>query len=188
MAPEVHEVKKFVGLPMSVVGPVDIGRLSRELEAIDNNLMQQQVVKQEPKLPKTSKLMDQLIELNKVDLLNKAERTRLMQFLKMLKEKAPVIHISFSADPSPLFTGNMVTWLRDNIHPLVLLTVGLQPNIGAGCMVRTTNKYFDFSLARRFDSQRELLMNKLRETTTGPATAATSAPEAAMAEPAGVAS
>jgi F0F1-type ATP synthase delta subunit len=70
--------------------------------------------------------------------------------------------MSFSADPSPQFTQKLAAWLRQEIHPFVLLQVGLQPNIGAGCVVRTTNKYFDFSLRERFKSKRPLLMEKLK--------------------------
>jgi hypothetical protein len=44
-----------------------------------------------------------------------------------------------------------------------LVRVGLQPNIGAGCVVRTTNKSFDFSLRRFFDSKHEFFMKKLHE-------------------------
>ena len=54
-----------------------------------------------------------------------------------------------------------MTWLRREIHPLVLMTVGLQPNIGAGCIVRTTNKYFDFSLRQDFANKRDLLQAAL---------------------------
>jgi len=177
--------KKFEGLPLQVVGPVDLGRLIRELEALDNNLLQQKLQKHEPKLPKTSKLMDDLISVNRLDLLDDAERKRTRDFLAAIKERAPVLHISFSADPSPAFVEKLMSWLRENIHPLVLLTVGLQPNIGAGCIVRTTNKYFDFSLGKHFGENRELLMSKLREVTTAKAPAA-SAPAPAAAPKAGV--
>jgi hypothetical protein len=53
--------------------------------------------------------------------------------------------------------------LRENIHPLVLITFGLQPNIGAGTVVRTTNKYFDFSLGQALAKNRTMLMAQLRE-------------------------
>jgi F0F1-type ATP synthase delta subunit len=150
-------------LPVSVVGPVDLGRLIREMETLDNELMQQELrAGTEVKLPKTSKLLDQTVELNKVDLLKADQRKQLQQSLTKLREKAPVLHISFSADPSPLFIEKMMTWLRAEIDPLVLLTVGEQPNIGAGCVVRTTNKYFDFSLREHFMKQRTLLMESLK--------------------------
>lgn len=157
--------RKFHGLPLSVVGPVDIGRLLRELDTIDNSLAQLSIRTpgQEVKMPKTSKIMDELIELNDLNLLQKSERVRAVEFLEAIKQRAPVLHISFGADPSPNFVERLMAYLRKQIHPLVLVTIGLQPNIGAGCTVRTTNKYFDFSLGTRLGKNRDLLMQKLRE-------------------------
>jgi hypothetical protein len=46
-----------------------------------------------------------------------------------------------------------------------LITIGLQPNIGAGCVVRTTNKYFDLSIKQDFLSKRNLLLEALKAKT-----------------------
>ena len=112
-------------------------------------------------MPKTSHLMDQIIQLNKLNLLQPPHRAALKQFLEAVKRQSPVLHISFSADPSPAFIEKLMAWLRKEIHPLVLLTVGLQPNIGAGCIVRTANKQFDFSLRQDFLEKRDLLRSQL---------------------------
>jgi len=155
-----------LALPSSVVGPVELGRLLRELEVLDNALMQLRLRTDKTlKLPPTSRLLDQTIELNKLKLLESADLQELQRFLLHVKAQAPVLHISFGADPSPLFTQKLVLWLRQEINPLVLLTIGLQPSIGAGCMVRTTNKYFDFSLRERFTKNRQLLISQLQEVT-----------------------
>lgn len=161
MAPDVQPTQ--YQLPTLVVGPVDVGRLHRELEFIHNTIASA-VLRGETdvKLPKTSHLMDQLIEINKVDLIVETDRARLGKFLTEIKAHAPHVHMSFSADPSPQFVQKLMMWLRTEIHPNVLLTVGLQPSIGAGCVVRTTNKYFDLSLAKDFSKQTPLLMEKLR--------------------------
>ncbi len=155
-------------LPLSVTGPIDVGRLLRELESIDNYLMQFHLKNEDDKakMPKTSKLMDNLLEVNKLNLVEPAHRQQLIGFLQETKEHAPVLHISFGSDPAPAFLEKLLTWLRREIHPLVLVTVGLQPNIGAGCLVRSTNKYFDFSLRENFTKNRVLLMSKLREVVT----------------------
>ncbi len=111
-------------------------------------------------------MLDELLQNNKINALVEVDRKRLLNFLMTVRAKAPIIHMSFSADPSPAFTQKLITWLRENVHPLVLLQVGLQPNIGAGCIVRTTNKYFDLSLRQHFANQQELLMVKLHGVTT----------------------
>lgn len=165
MAPKAHENQ--LALPLSVVGPVDLGRLIRELETLDGGLTEAELRKDaEVKLPKTTRLLDTLIELNKADLLNAEHRKGLLVHLRDIQTHAPLLHMSFSADPSPLFTDKLMGWLRNEIHPQVLLTVGLQPSIGAGCLVRTTNKFFDFTLRENFQQKSGLLMEALRKVET----------------------
>jgi F0F1-type ATP synthase delta subunit len=153
-------------LPALVASPADVGRLSHELELIAETLLQLglRAGGTEVKMPKTSHLMDLTIQLNKLNLLVAADRAALQRYLKALQQKAPVLHISFSADPSPAFIEKLMVWLRREIHPQVLLTIGLQPTIGAGCIVRTTNKYFDFSLRQDFVKKRGLLLAGLAAT------------------------
>lgn len=154
-------------LPLGVVSKVDVGRLVREGEAL-NDFLNQAAIRTPGtpmQLPKTSKLLDETINANKLNVLQEADRARLIAFIHEVKAKAPIIHISFSADPSPLFLQRLMTWLRAEIHPLVLLQVGLQPNMGAGCVLRTTNQYFDFSLRNRFAERSDVLAAKIRSAT-----------------------
>lgn len=155
-------------LPLGVVTKVDVGRLLRELEAL-NEFLQQSAVRQPGTpmtLPRTSRLFEELTTTNKLNMLHEDERQRLTVFLKDVKDHAPVLHMSFSADPSPQFTQKLITWLRAEIHPVVVLQIGLQPNIGAGCVVRTTNKYFDFSLRSRFKQNKDVLAKMIAGATT----------------------
>jgi hypothetical protein len=157
------EKYQMVGLPLLIAGPVDVGRLLRELGQLDEVLTQGELKHQtgEVKLPKTTILMDQILELNKLNILVHADRQRLNEFLEDVKAHAPVLHISFSADPAPNFVEKMMAWIRREIHPLALMTIGLQPNIAAGCIVRSTNKYFDLSLRKDFEKKRGMLRDAL---------------------------
>lgn len=162
-----HEVaanQSFLTLPDNVVGRIDVGRLLREAEALDNFLSQANL--RQPgaptNMPKTSKLLDEVIMVNKINVLIESERNRLMNYLMEVYSRAPTLHISFSADPSPQFLQKLIAWLRSEVHPMVLVQIGLQPNIGAGCVVRSTNKYFDFSLRQRFHDKRDVLSQRLR--------------------------
>lgn len=150
MAPK-SAADNFLKLPVSVASSIDVGRLLRETENIAN-FMDQASIRQPGtalKLPRTSRLFDEITTNNQLNALREEDRQRLTSFLQEVKAHAPVVHMSFSADPSPLFIQRLISWLRAEIHPLVLLQIGLQPNMGAGCVVRTTNKYFDFSLRSR---------------------------------------
>lgn len=164
MAPKANPNEEILTLPISVVTKIDVNRMRRELEAVDNFLSQSAI--REPgistKLPKTSRLLDELVMINNLNVLHEEDRRRLVNFLLEVYAKAPQLHMSFSADPSPLFMQRLTTWLRDEIHPLVLVQVGMQPNIGAGCIVRSTNKYFDFSLRQRFTERRDILAHRLK--------------------------
>lgn len=137
-----------VHVPSLITSPADVSRLRREITALDNYLEQESLRAggQQVKLPKTSRVLDELAIANKLNLLDKATRQSLAAFLEDLAKNAPVVHISFASDPSSAFMQKIVHWLRENINPSILVRVGLQPNIAAGCVVRTTNKYFDFSL------------------------------------------
>jgi F0F1-type ATP synthase delta subunit len=159
---------KQLSLPIKVATRVDVGRLQRELGDIDEALLQLRLrsAGAEVKMPKTSHLMDQLAEHNDLNLLQESERQELKAFLTHIKEQAPVMHVSFSADPSVAFLEKLVSWLRHEVHPEVLLTVGLQPTLGAGCIVRTTNKQFDLSLREDFRKKRDLLREKLTPATS----------------------
>lgn len=154
-----------MGLPVLVASPVDLGRLIRELESVNEEILQSSLRHEghDVKQPKVSRLLDQTLELNKLNLMKDDQRKHLYDFLVETKQKTPIIHMSFSADPAPAFMEKLVTWLRKEVHPLVLVTVGLQPGIGAGCIVRTTNKYFDLSLKQDFGKKRDLLMQTIAE-------------------------
>jgi len=152
-------------LPPAVVGPVDIGRLHRELTALDEFLSQAALRHSEPQdLPRTSKLLEELSKQNTLNLLDAKDRQRLREFIQPANPKMPVLHMSFAADPSPVFLNKLVSWLRTEIHPLALLQIGLQPSIAAGCVLRTTNKYFDFSLRKNFTEKRGELIKRLEAT------------------------
>ncbi len=184
MAPKATAPSRVMtGLPTQVTSPVDVGRLMRELEMIDNSLLQlgMRAGGEAISLPKISHLMEQTVELNKLNLLQEDDRQLLAQFLAAIKKESPIVHMSFSADPAPAFIEKLIVWLRTEIHPVILLTVGLQPTIGAGCILRTTNKYFDFSLRQDFQKKRKLLQESLIPPTPQVVPVPASAPAAVTA-------
>lgn len=157
------EAASKLTLPALVAGPVDVARLIRELEMIDDSLLQLglRTGGSPTKMPKTGYLLEKTVQLNKLNLLRKTDRAALRRYLTAVHDKAPVMHISFGSEPSPLFVEKLMTWLRREIYPEALLTIGLQPTLGAGCILRTTNKYFDLSLRQTFTKKRDLLMTEL---------------------------
>ncbi len=160
-------------LPIAVVSPTDIARMLKELESLDE-YFRQSAIRSGGELqtaPRYSRLLDEVVVANKLNLLQSDNRESLKESFQDLADRAPILHISFSVDPPGPYVQKIVDWLRTNIESTILVRVGLQPNIGAGCVVRTTNKSFDFSLRKFFESKHDFFMEKLHEVLTPEETA-----------------
>jgi len=151
-------------LPPLITGPGDVSRTLLEIEQLEEYMRAAALRKNgtSTKLPKMSRTLERLAEINDANLLQAADRQRLQAFLGSLQQHAPVLHISFASEPSAAFTAKIIEWLRANISKYVLVQIGLQPSIAAGCIVRTTNKSFDFSLRKNLTKSRGLLLDSLK--------------------------
>lgn len=153
-----------------ITSPSDLKRVRRELESVDDFLHQaglRQNAQRDSsgkaiKLPQVSRIVDELSSETDVNLLQASDRTKLIQYVTDMLEKAPVVHISFASEPSASFLVKLTLWLRSNIHPHVLVQIGLQPSIAAGCIVRTSMRQYDFSLTKAFDEHKDDLVKDLK--------------------------
>ncbi len=166
-------------LPVELVSSIDLSRMVRELTALDESINQTALrAPGEPtRLARTGVTLEELASANKVLLTDQKQRTQLLELLKGFQKHAPRIHMSLAAEPTAKFTQKIVIWMRKNIHPLALLEVGLQPNIAAGCIVRTNNKMFDMSLRHCFTEKRLLLVEKIAEIGQQTSTLSNTSPE-----------
>ncbi|HUA13075.1 MAG TPA: hypothetical protein VL989_01070 [Candidatus Sulfotelmatobacter sp.] len=159
------EPKNTLTLPPTITGYIDVSRMLRDISLIDDQLLQLKL--RQPgattQMPKTTYFIDKMVNANNLNLLHEDDRTNLKIFLAEIKEHSPILHMSFSSEPSPAFLEKLMTWLRKEIHPQLLLTVGLQPTIGVGCVLRTTNRYFDFSLAQDFVKKKNILLQRITQ-------------------------
>jgi hypothetical protein len=159
-----HDEPNVVGiLPPQVVTPANIVELKREVDGLDEFLRQAAIRRSGVglALPKTGYLLNELVMANDLNLLEPKDREALLRLLNHIKDKAPVIHISFATDPSTAFMAKIVKWFRDNVHPQTLIQIGLQPSIAAGCVIRSTNKVFDLSLRKSFEEKQDVLIDRL---------------------------
>jgi F0F1-type ATP synthase delta subunit len=157
------ELKKFI-LPLSIVGDIDVTRLLREINALNDFFVTVEARKSDSSTqpPRITRLLNDVALANKYNLLQKGNRAELADRLNELKKTAPSIHISFAAEPSPKALEQVLRWLRENVHSLILLRIGLQPSIAAGCVLRTANKVFDFSLRENLNKQEPYLVKLIR--------------------------
>lgn len=159
-----------LSLPVLVFGVAELRRLSRELDQLEDYLKQHKIRQagKQASLPRLSRMLDNLATENQMNLLHDADRHALSVYLKEVEKSAPVLHFSFASDPSSAFMAKLVTWLRRNIHPQTLVTLGLQPSISAGCIVRTANKSFDFSLRRQIGEKYKYLIDAIAQSANSP--------------------
>lgn len=143
----------------------DLKRTRRELEMLENFLHQAglRTGGKTVKMPAISRQLDDISRDNELNLLKQADRDRLAKFLDLLIKQAPVLHFMFASEPSSKAMNKLLVWLRANIHPQVVVSIGIQPAIAAGCVMRTTNRQFDFSLRQALDNKSDLLIKSIRE-------------------------
>lgn len=162
MARSAHKLQAFI-LPVLMVGPADINRGLLELQQLDATLQQAGIRKEQTvKLPTISRTIESLAEVNAVNLLESDDRQALIAFVQSMQQQAPVLHISFAAEPSAAFIAQIIDWLRLNISQYVLVQIGLQPSIAAGCIVRSTNKIFDLSLRQHLKEKRPVMLDLMQ--------------------------
>ena len=152
-------------LPLSVVSKADVARLVREAEKVDNDLtsaaIHAKVGTAEAQRPVLSEQFMEFLQLNKLMLTSSRDRTELIKQMRLLKEKAPVIHMTFATVADPDSLRQLAQWLRTSIHPQAVIAVGVQPGLVAGVYLRTTNHVYDLSLRAALKGSRQVLTKEL---------------------------
>lgn len=151
------------GLPPALIGRSDVSRLLREIEEVDYDLETQTIrtPNQPLTIPAISRALNETLTLNNIEVTNLDERKRMIDALRDAKERAPNVQITFAVDPEPSVISYLVNWIRENLHPRALVTVGLQPGIIGGCVVRTPDHIYDFSLRKRFKDEEANLIQAI---------------------------
>ena len=154
-------------LPKSLVGRIEVARLIRELERVDVDLTAQAIrTPDDVHIPVTSQILSDVLVLNQIEIRDERQRKQLMEVLNKVKDTAPSMQITFASNPEPEITHQLVEWIRVNLHPVALVTVGLQPGLVGGCVVRTPDHIYDFSLRRQFRQNVPMLAEEIRAVIT----------------------
>lgn len=159
LKPGATKAEAFVLLP-ELTGQTDINRLLRELETLGEALVGSQTGAQPPKI---TNLLNQTANANGYKLEDSFHRQHIAEQLTKIHDHAPLLHISFAAEPPPKVIQTVLAWLRGNIHRYALLQIGLQPAIAAGCVLRTPNKIFDMSLGASLEKQKPFLLELIQK-------------------------
>ncbi len=150
-------------LPDRINSISDVNQLIDEIEKIEEFFLKMKAKSSlnQVDIPKTSISLDELVKVNSLSLMKPEDREKLKLFLHFLRTKSPNVHISFGSVPEDIFLFKITNWFRTQINPYLLITVGLQPNIGSGFKIRTTNKYYDFSLQKYLNINKQVLVEAL---------------------------
>lgn len=152
-------------LPPTIVSKVDVSRLVHEVEQVDNELSAAALRGGSHSAHARPALSDQLndfLQQNGASIGTSRERTSLIKELRLLKDKAPTIHMTFATTADRESLEYLVGWLRSSIHKQSIVSVGVQPSLIGGVYIRTPNHVHDFSLRNKLKGQHELLLKELR--------------------------
>lgn len=152
-------------LPVILTGRADVSRVLREIERVDYELETEAVHHPDraQTIPTMSKTLMEITHLNQINILDPQHRTTLLASLRRIKDKSPVTQLTFAVDPSPDVVAELTGWIRQNLHGNALITIGVQPAIVGGCVVRTPDHIYDFSLRGRFRAVLPELGAKIKE-------------------------
>lgn len=155
-------------LPPAVVTRTDLSRLVREIEDIDNEFEAQKARNQAAgrhdegyHMPTISQGLNDFAELNNIDLKDNRARAELRKELKRLKEKAPVIHLTFAVEADLPTLQQLAEYIRKEFHPQALLQTGLQPALVGGVYMRTPNRAYDFSIRAKLAENRNVIQQDI---------------------------
>lgn len=152
-------------LPPSVVSKIDVSRLVSEVERVDNELTEATVRAKtgspEQIQPVLSEQLTDFFAQNQLAFGGSQERSELIKQLRLLKDKVPVIHMTFAVTADRESLQQLALWLRSSVHPQVVISVGLQPALVAGVYLRTPNHVHDLSLRAMLSQSRDVLVKEL---------------------------
>lgn len=152
-------------LPSSVISRVDVSRLVAEAERVDNALTAAAVRKKvgdaNATIPTMSEQLTEFLQKNNIKLEDSKLRSALIKQLRILKDKVPIIHMTFAVETDAESLQQLAAWLRESIHPQAVIDVGLQPALVAGVYLRTPNHVHDLSLRGKLQGSRDILVKEL---------------------------
>ncbi len=150
-------------LPTTIASRRDVIRLHREVRSFIDATTQSIMRHDNPvKYPAISDQLRALAVVNQVDMRDPKRCEELLKKIEYVKANAPSVHISFPVEPTADILERLVVWFRQEINPLIVIQVGIQPTIAAGVVVRTPNHQFDFSLRRHLYQNRHKLGEALQ--------------------------
>ncbi len=185
MSEAVAPARRYIVLPKTVVTKVDVARLVRELEQVDVDMTAQVVRSRTAQSsdgtpdaqntagalgvsagvlaaqPTLSPQLADFLEQNALGVATGQERSAIIKQLRILKDKVPVLHMTFAVTADSQSLQTLVDWARTHVHPQAVIEVGLQPGLVAGVHLRTPNHIHDFTIRHALTAHHDSLVKQL---------------------------
>ena len=154
-------------LPVSLVSKADLMHLIQEIGSLDDQCSQQEAQQRaqgsrtQVNVPISGRLRQITDDLD-LNIATRSGRLNAKETIAGYLKEAPLFHISFASEPPVEQLQRVVEWLRQNIHGLAVVRTVIQPAIIAGCIVRSPNKVFDFTVREAFSAAAPKLLKEVR--------------------------
>jgi len=153
-------------LPPSVVSKTDVSRMVTDAERVDSEMTTAAVRAEanahvQTPTPQMSQQLADFLALNELSFGNDIQRGELIKQLRAMKDKAPIVHMTFAVEADRESLSQLAQWLRASVHPQAVIAVGLQPGLIAGVYLRSTNHVYDMSLKAKLDAGHGILVKEL---------------------------
>lgn len=136
-------------LPLDLYSPDQLGIVMLELRdhinAMRDKAVREKQSGQPEEAPHVSALLLGVMHGAGIDKEDQAAQEELQRSLQMIREKAPVAHITLAALPNRTLKRQLTEWFRTQINPYCLLTFSTRTDIGGGIVLRAGSKVYDFS-------------------------------------------
>lgn len=161
---DVKDYHEFT-LPPAIISKVDISRLVREFEDVDNTLTAKNVRKKagasDEETPAMSPQLQAFLDANPVNLEDSGARSDYIKQLRLLKNNVPVMNMTFAVVADAESLQQLSAWLRQSVHPQTVIDVHVQPALVAGVYLRSQNHVFDFTVRNALKEKRGELKKEL---------------------------
>lgn len=169
MTSEIEATKLL--LPTSIIRKRDVSSLVSEAERIDNAMTTNEVHQKiktgiSPEIIMSNQMID-FLQINKIEFGDSKQRDNLISSLRIVKDKLPIVHATFASNVEGEVLEQLVSWLRDSVHPFTVISVGVQPSLIGGVYLRTSNRVYDFSIKAQLAGCRDTIVKDLEAMSRG---------------------
>lgn len=102
--------------------------------------------------------LEQLFATNNIAVDDAPALEALAKELQSILETAPSVHILLAAMPGRAIRRQLVTWFRQEVNPLTLITFAARSDLGGGAIVQAGSHLYDLSFRRSILDNKKRLM------------------------------